>query len=86
DPNIWEDPDSFRPARWDRLNPDNHPGYFPFGGLSERCWGIHLVMPLAERLLDLFRQQGPGVSSTQLYADVPQHGLLGILHVDVVCR
>ncbi|MCC4604742.1 cytochrome P450 [Xanthomonas campestris pv. parthenii] len=85
-PGIWEEPDSFCAARWDRLDPDSHPGYFPFGGSSERCWGMHLVMPLAERLLDLLRQQGLGVSSRQLHADVPQHGLLGILHVDVVRR
>ncbi|NIJ88498.1 hypothetical protein FHR49_001285 [Xanthomonas campestris] len=85
-PDIWENPDSFCPARWNRLDPDDHPGYFPFGGSSERCWGIHLVMPLAERLLDLLRQQGLGVSSKQSDAEVPQHGLLGVLHVDVVRR
>ena len=47
DPAIWDAPDEFRPARWDRLDPDEQPGYLPFGHSSERCRGRHMVMPLA---------------------------------------
>ncbi|MBZ4324343.1 cytochrome P450, partial [Streptomyces huiliensis] len=39
DPALWDDPEAFRPERWDGLDPDDHPGYLPFGHASERCWG-----------------------------------------------
>ncbi|MBO9787655.1 cytochrome P450 [Xanthomonas phaseoli] len=84
DPALWEAPEAFRPERWDHLDPDNHPGYLPFGHASERCWGRHMVMPLAERLLDALRSQGLAADPKQRKAVVPLTGLLGVAQVDVV--
>lgn len=84
DPALWEAPDEFRPQRWNQLDPDHQPGYFPFGHASERCWGRHMVMPLAEQLLDILRSQGLVVSPRQRQAQVPLAGLLGVSRVDVV--
>ncbi|MFI9808523.1 cytochrome P450 [Streptomyces sp. NPDC052301] len=78
DPALWDDPDSFRPERWDGLDPDGTPGYLPFGHSSERCWGRHMVMPLAELLLDLVRGAGLVVDPGQRVGKVPLLGLLGV--------
>ena len=45
-PDIWGDPDVFRPERWDPLNAQKAPpwAYFPFGGGPRICIG----MPFAE--------------------------------------
>jgi cytochrome P450 len=45
-PDIWGDPDVFRPERWDPLNGQQVPqwAYFPFGGGPRICIG----MPFAE--------------------------------------
>ncbi|CAD7722611.1 hypothetical protein LMG31886_10690 [Xanthomonas hydrangeae] len=84
DPALWEAPEAFRPERWDHLDPDKYPGYLPFGHASERCWGRHMVMPLAERLLDAPRSQGLVASPKQRKAVVSLTGLLGVAQVDVV--
>ncbi|WP_431952021.1 cytochrome P450 [Actinacidiphila sp. bgisy167] len=84
DPELWEAPDEFRPERWDSLDPDNHPGYLPFGHANERCWGRHMVIPLAERLLDIARRGNLTVDPDQRSAHVPLHGLLGVTGVRVV--
>ncbi|MCZ0207585.1 cytochrome P450 [Streptomyces sp. UMAF16] len=81
DPALWDDPDAFRPERWDRLDPDTTPGYLPFGHISERCWGRHMVMPLAELLLDLVRGSGLVVDPGQRIGRVPLLGLLGVEEV-----
>ncbi|MFH8349928.1 cytochrome P450 [Streptomyces sp. NPDC018045] len=86
DPALWDAPDEFRPERWAALDPDDQPGYLPFGHANERCWGRHMVMPLAERLLDLVREQGLAVSPEQTSAEVPLAGLLGVSRVRVVRR
>lgn len=78
DPALWEDPDEFRPERWDTLDPDTAPGFLGFGHGSERCWGRHAVMPLAELLLDQLRRDGLTVSPEQKSAKVPLAGLLGV--------
>ncbi|MFD6159938.1 cytochrome P450 [Nocardia sp. NPDC060256] len=83
DPRLWEAPDEFRPERWDGLDPDNHPGYLPFGPASERCWGRHMVMPLAERILDLVRRDGLRVDPKQTVGKVELDGLLEIASVRV---
>lgn len=83
DPAIWDDADEFRPERWDSLDPDEQPGFLPFGHTSERCWGRHMVMPLAERLLDILRSNGLAVSPQQTKADVPLTGLLGVFQVNI---
>ncbi|WP_405679308.1 cytochrome P450 [Streptomyces sp. NBC_01511] len=84
DPALWEAPDEFRPERWDELDPDNTPGYLPFGHASERCWGRHLVMPLAELLLDRIRTAGLVIDPKQRTARVPLLGLLGVDEVRLV--
>ncbi|OON73865.1 cytochrome P450 [Streptomyces tsukubensis] len=84
DPSHWEDPDVFRPERWATADPDTHPGYLPFGHVGERCWGRHMVMPLAERLLDLIRRDGLTVDPGQTSAKVPLAGLMGATGVRVV--
>ncbi|WP_346949084.1 cytochrome P450 [Dyella sp.] len=82
-PALWSDPDEFLPERWEHLNPDDLPGYLPFGHKSERCWGQHMVLPLAEMFLDLLRKQGVTVSPRQKVAQVPLAGLLGVAEVQV---
>ncbi|WP_037862837.1 cytochrome P450 [Streptomyces sp. NRRL S-340] len=86
DPALWEDPEAFRPERWDTLDPDDTPGYLPFGHSSERCWGRHMVMPLAELLLDLVRGAGLVVDPGQRTGNVPLLGLLGVQDVRLVRR
>lgn len=84
DPALWDDPEEFRPERWDGLDPDTHPGYLPFGHSGERCWGRHMVLPLAERLLDLVRRDGLAVSPEQRVGKVELDGLLEVSGVRVV--
>ncbi|MFI5801699.1 cytochrome P450 [Streptomyces sp. NPDC051561] len=84
DPALWDAPDEFRPERWDTLDPDTAPGFLGFGHGSERCWGRHAVMPLAELLLGLLRQDGLTVDPGQESAKVPLAGLLGVDEVRVV--
>jgi hypothetical protein len=84
DPALWEDPEEFRPERWDGVDADTAPGYLPFGHSSERCWGRHMVMPLAELLLDLVRNSGLTVDPGQRTAKVPLVGLLGVEEVRVI--
>ena len=86
DPALWDDPDDFRPERWNDLDPDTHPGYLPFGHAGERCWGRHMVMPLAERLLDIVRRDGLAVSPDQSVGKVELDGLLEVSGVRVVRR
>ncbi len=83
DPAHWTEPDAFRPERWKDLDPENHPGYLPFGHASERCWGRHMVMPLAERLLDILRAGRMAVNPRQTMAKVPLTGLLEVSRVQV---
>lgn len=84
DPELWDAPDEFRPSRWAALDPDTHPGYLPFGHPSERCWGRHLVLPLAERVLDLVRRDGLVVDPAHTRARVHLDGLLEVSDVRVV--
>ena len=82
-PALWDDPDEFLPERWKHLSADDLPGYLPFGHKSERCWGQHMVLPLAEMFLDLLRRQRLTVSPRQTVAHVPLAGLLGVAEVQV---
>ncbi|WP_020664574.1 cytochrome P450 [Amycolatopsis benzoatilytica] len=84
DPELWDAPDEFRPQRWADLDPDAHPGYLPFGHSNERCWGRHLVLPLAARVLDLVRRDGLIVDPAQTQAKVHLDGLLEVSDVRVV--
>ncbi|MGW0925720.1 cytochrome P450 [Streptomyces sp. NPDC002755] len=84
DPALWKEPAAFRPERWNDLDPDTAPGYLPFGHSSERCWGRHMVMPLAELLLSQIREAGLVVDQEQRVAKVPLLGLLGVEDVRLV--
>ncbi|CTP87699.1 cytochrome [Xanthomonas translucens pv. arrhenatheri] len=84
DPALWHAPEVFLPQRWEGLDADKQPGYLPFGHASERCWARHMVMPLAESLLDLLRRQGLVASPRQRRAEVPLAALLGVARVAVV--
>ncbi|MGW4830251.1 cytochrome P450 [Amycolatopsis japonica] len=83
-PALWDDPEEFIPARWADLDPDTHPGYLPFGHANERCWGRHLVMPMASRLLDLVRENDLVPSPRQRKAHVGLDGLLEVADLQVV--
>ncbi|USA01608.1 cytochrome P450 [Streptomyces lydicamycinicus] len=83
DPKLWDEPDAFHPDRWEELDGDNHPGYLPFGHVSERCWGRHMVLPLAERLLDIVRRDGLVVSPSQTRGKVELDGLLEVSEVQM---
>ena len=84
DPSLWDAPGEFRPERWDSLDPDDHPGYLPFGHADERCWGRHMVMPLAELLLDIVRREKLTVDPGQTRGRVELDGLLEIADMRVV--
>ncbi|MET7284326.1 cytochrome P450 [Streptomyces sp. NPDC005573] len=84
DPALWEDPDAFRPDRWNEIDPDTAPGYLPFGHSSERCWGRYMVIPLAELLLDLVRGSGLVVDPDQRVGRVPLLGLLGVEEIRLI--
>jgi hypothetical protein len=84
DPGLWEDAAEFAPERWDGLDSETHPGYLPFGPASERCWGRHMVLPLAERLLTIVRESGLRVSPHQTRAKVELDGLLEIAELRMV--
>ena len=44
-PDIWGDPEVFRPGRWDPVQGQKVPqwAYFPFGGGSRMCMGTSLA-------------------------------------------
>ncbi|WP_433260784.1 cytochrome P450 [Actinosynnema sp. CS-041913] len=84
DPALWDDPDEFAPERWHDLDPDHTPGYLPFGHVNERCWGRHMVLPLAEHLLDVVRRDGLAVDPDQTTGRVALDGLLEVSSVRVV--
>ncbi len=86
DPRAWDAPDEFRPERWNDLDPEDTPGYLPFGHALERCWGRHMVMPLAETLLEMLRDGGFTVDPDQRKARVLLTGLLGVQEVRIVRR
>ncbi|MEU7044668.1 cytochrome P450 [Streptomyces varsoviensis] len=83
-PKLWDAPEEFLPERWDELDSENHPGYLPFGPAGERCWARHLVLPLAERLLDLVRRDGLVISPDQTKAKAELGGLLKLSEVRMV--
>ncbi|WP_380282991.1 cytochrome P450 [Kitasatospora purpeofusca] len=86
DPRLWDEPEAFRPERWKGVDPDTRPGYLPFGHADERCWGRHMVMPLAERILDIVRRDGLVVSPEQRVGRVELDGLLEVSGVRMVRR
>ena len=66
-----------------RSHRSGHSGYLPFGPASER-WGRHMVMRLAECLLDIVRREHLTVDPGQTRGRVELDGLLEIAEMRVV--
>ena len=58
-PDIWEDPEVFRPERWDSVNGQKVPqwAYFPFGGGSRMCIGMPFAQMETKLLLATILQR-----------------------------
>src|SRR5437588_7497805 len=58
-PDIWGDPQVFRPERWDPVNGQKVPqwAYFPFGGGSRICIGMPLAQLPVRLVLATIRQR-----------------------------
>ena len=58
-PEIWGDPDTFRPERWDPANAAKLPqfAYFPFGGGSRICIGMPFAQMETKLLLATILQR-----------------------------
>lgn len=85
DPTVWEEPDMFRPSRWEGIgNPEALDHYLPFGHASDRCFARHMVLMLTEHLLqETVRQQlqvDPALQSVR----VPMQSLLSIKRLNLV--
>ncbi len=62
DPAIWEEPDEFRPERWDPVNGEHVPpgAYFPFGGGPRMCIGMPFAQLEAKMILaSLYQRYTP---------------------------
>ena len=78
-PEYWSDPLEFRPERWTGVeDPENAPGFMPFGLDGARCWAKHLVLPLAERLLGIALENQLTIRGTQRETRVPLRPLLSV--------
>jgi hypothetical protein len=79
DPEYWSAPLEFRPERWAAVaDPENTPAFMPFGFDGARCWAKHLVIPLAERLLDIALENRLAIPGTQLETRIPLRPLLSV--------
>lgn len=58
-PDIWSDPDAFRPERWDPTTAEKLPqfAYFPFGGGSRICIGMPFAQMETKLLLATILQR-----------------------------
>ena len=58
-PDIWGDPDTFRPERWDPATAEKLPqfAYFPFGGGSRICIGMPFAQMETKLLLATILQR-----------------------------
>ncbi|MBB4927830.1 cytochrome P450 [Kitasatospora kifunensis] len=78
-PDYWLDPLEFRPERWAGVaDPESTPGFMPFGFDGARCWAKHLVVPLAERLLEVAFENRLVIRSPRQEAHVPLRSLLSV--------
>ncbi|MFF4895991.1 cytochrome P450 [Streptomyces sp. NPDC001068] len=79
DPDHWTDPLEFRPERWAGVaDPEKTPAFMPFGFDGARCWAKHLVVPLAERLLDVALDHRLALRGTPRETHVPLRSLLSV--------
>jgi cytochrome P450 len=79
-PDVWSDPDSFIPDRFDPAQPDP-PAYMPFGLGARRCVGLHLG--LAETVLVVARfmarfRLSPVTTATPAQAGLTLHPRDGV--------
>ncbi|MGW1047253.1 cytochrome P450 [Streptomyces sp. NPDC002547] len=79
DLDYWSDPLEFRPERWaDVADPEKTPAFMPFGFDGARCWAKHLVVPLAERLLNVAFDNRLTIRGTPQETHVPLRSLLSV--------
>jgi hypothetical protein len=79
DPQHWDDALEFRPDRWTGVeDPEKVPAFVPFGSDGARCWAKHLVVPLAERLLEVAVDNQLTIRSPQHETHVPLRPLLSV--------
>ncbi|MFF3563629.1 cytochrome P450 [Streptomyces sp. NPDC002574] len=79
DPQYWSDPLVFRAERWSGVSdPERTPGFMPFGFDGARCWARHLVVPLAERLLEVCLENGVTIGDAQRETHIPLRSLLSV--------
>src|ERR1700737_4977435 len=87
-PDIWGDPEAFRPERWDPVNGQKAPpwSYFPFGGGPRICIGMPFAQLEAKLLLATILQHytphtAPGykLELNPLITLRPKHGMPMIL-------
>ncbi|WP_370948792.1 cytochrome P450 [Amycolatopsis sp. cg5] len=78
DPDFWEAPDSFIPERWEDGDGYRTPGFAPFGLLGARCWARHLIIPLAQRLIEELTAQRLRPRVRGDAAPVPLRSLLSV--------
>jgi cytochrome P450 len=83
-PDVWEDPDAFRPERFAPANRERIPkgAYVPFGGGSRTCIGMRFgqaeIAVIATQLLERFRLElvpGYRLEIRQMPTISPRHGL-----------
>lgn len=79
-PDIWRNPDSFAPERFDPAEPDP-PAYMPFGLGARRCIGLHLGLAetvlVVARFLARFRLM-PASTATPAQAGLTLHPRKGM--------
>ena len=59
DGRFWDEPETFRPGRWDEANVEARPeyAYFPFGGGPRRCIGKKFAMLEAKLIISTILQK-----------------------------
>ncbi|WP_377273783.1 cytochrome P450 [Peterkaempfera sp. SMS 1(5)a] len=79
DPRYWSEPLEFRPERWAGVaDPEKTPAFMPFGFDGARCWAKHLVVPLAESLLDVAFDNRLAIRGSRQETHIPLRSLLSV--------
>lgn len=78
-PDHWSEPLAFRPERWAGVaDPEKTPAFMPYGFEGARCWAKHLIVPLAERLLDVALDNRLVIREPEQEKQVPLRSLLSV--------
>ncbi|MBB5122262.1 hypothetical protein AF335_14670 [Streptomyces eurocidicus] len=78
-PDHWPDPLAFRPERWAGVaDPEKTPAFMPYGFEGARCWAKHLIVPLAERLLNVALDNRLVIRDPDQEKHVPLRSLLSV--------